>query len=102
MRSVPELMSKACDEINQLRAERDALNARISAMEESTHYANGCADLAMKHRDIAEAELAALRARIDGAPILHAQMMASGRVTLSGPLPADFAGKRVTLVPLDD
>jgi len=44
----------------------------------------------------------ALRVRIDGASILHAQMMASGRVTLSGPLPADFAGKRVALVPLDD
>lgn len=29
---------------------------------ESTHYANGVADLAMKHRDVAEADLTRLRA----------------------------------------
>jgi len=100
MRSVPELMSKACDEINQLRAERDALNARISAMEESTHYANGCADLAMKHRDIAEAELAALRARIDGAANVTARVGYHGGCMLYGP--EELAGKRIALVPLDD
>ena len=98
MRSVPELMSKACDEINQLRAERDALNARISAMEESTHYANGCADLAMKHRDIAEAELAALRARIDRAFVMAATKNGVIRTGTNAFNP----GKRVALVQLDD
>jgi len=95
MRSVPELMSKACDEINQLRAERDALNARISAMEESTHYASGCADLAMKHRDIAEAELAALRARIEEAAVVKVRGAA---IYVSHSL----IGKRVALVPVDE
>ena len=91
-------MSDACSKIDQLCAERDALNARISAMEESTHYANGCADLAMKHRDIAEAELAALRARIDGARVLVATRYGVIRTDTD----AFDPGQRVALVPLDD
>ena len=116
MRSVPKLMSKACDEINQLRAERDALNARISAMEESTHYASGCADLAMKHRDIAEAELAALRARIDDAATVTMIGISptAGYLGYTNPSGGFFEssfedcpecpilGKRIALVPLDD
>jgi hypothetical protein len=41
----------------------------IAALRETAHYANGVADLAMKHRDTAEAELAALKARIAESPL---------------------------------
>lgn len=37
----------ALDELERLRA-------RVASLEESLHYANGTADLAMKHRDDAE------------------------------------------------
>jgi hypothetical protein len=39
----------------QERAER--VEARVAALEESLHYANGVAELAMKHRDAAEARV---------------------------------------------
>lgn len=38
----------------------EALEARIETLEESLHYCNGVADLAMKHRDEAEARVAVL------------------------------------------
>ena len=43
----------ALDEIERLRA-------RVASLEESLHYANGTADLAMKHRDDAEKRVAEL------------------------------------------
>ncbi len=44
---------EAADEIERLRA-------RVASLEESLHYANGTADLAMKHRDDAEKRVAEL------------------------------------------
>lgn len=41
-------------------AEIDRLRARVASLEESLHYANGVADLAMKHRDDAENRVAEL------------------------------------------
>lgn len=41
-------------------AELDALRARVAEAEEGWHMANGVADLAMKHRDMAEARVAEL------------------------------------------
>ena len=38
--------------------------ARVATVEESLHYCNGVADLAMKHRDIAEARVAELEAAL--------------------------------------
>lgn len=38
----------------------DAQAAKLAAAKEEVHYANGVADLAIKHRDVAEAKLAAL------------------------------------------
>lgn len=40
--------------------ELDRLRARVASLEESLHYANGVADLAMKHRDDAENRVAEL------------------------------------------
>ena len=57
--------------LEQVRNERDELRRQLSELRESTHYANGVADLAMKHRDAAESRLAAadalLRDMRDGA-----------------------------------
>ena len=53
--------------------------ARITALEESTHYANGCADLAMKHRDIAEAEAARLAQPAAAVPDMAEFYLALGR-----------------------
>lgn len=36
---------------------------KIADLEESLHYTSGCCDLAMKHRDIAEAEVERLEKR---------------------------------------
>ena len=47
------LMLEAADELDRLRA-------RVASLEESLHYANGVADLAMKHRDDAENRVAEL------------------------------------------
>lgn len=47
------------------RAERDRLRAELAEAKDSAHYANGVAELAMKHRDAAEAELARLRDQLD-------------------------------------
>jgi len=41
-------------------AEIERLRARVASLEESLHYANGTADLAMKHRDDAEKRVAEL------------------------------------------
>jgi chromosome segregation ATPase len=46
-----------------LAAERD----KVEKLTDDLHLCNGTADLAMKHRDIAEAELAALRSKLDAA-----------------------------------
>lgn len=43
----------ALDELERLRA-------RVASLEESLHYANGTADLAMKHRDDAEKRVSEL------------------------------------------
>ncbi len=42
------------------RIEIEHLRARVASLEESLHYANGTADLAMKHRDDAEKRVAEL------------------------------------------
>jgi len=42
------------------------LQAEIERLTEQLHYANGTGDLAMKHRDIAEAKIARLTAERDG------------------------------------
>ena len=45
---------------NEAADELDRLRARVASLEESLHYANGVADLAMKHRDDAEKRVAEL------------------------------------------
>lgn len=45
-----------------IRAHLMSQEAEIERLRESTHYANGVADLAMKHRDVAESRLAATNA----------------------------------------
>lgn len=49
---------------NAIRAAFDALRRERDEAREGWHLGNGCADLAMKHRDVAEQELTAVRARI--------------------------------------
>ena len=46
--------------VSLLSAEIERLRARVASLEESLHYANGVADLAMKHRDDAENRVAEL------------------------------------------
>lgn len=41
-------------------ASRKKMHDRIEELEEALHYANGCCDLAMKHRDMAESRIEAL------------------------------------------
>jgi hypothetical protein len=56
------------ERVSQLQAHRFALEAlqqKNKDLEESLHYANGVADLAMKHRDEAEAQLEALRSDLE-------------------------------------
>jgi hypothetical protein len=48
-----------------LYAERDAAIARAEKADERAHYATGTADLAMQHRDAAEAPLPAVTAERD-------------------------------------
>lgn len=45
-----------------IRAHLMSQEAEVERLRESTHYANGVADLAMKHRDLAESGLAAANA----------------------------------------
>lgn len=45
-----------------LRGEITSLRAQLAAAKENEHLANGTAELAMKHRDAAEAESGRLRA----------------------------------------
>lgn len=47
-----------------LRKENERLRARVASLEESLHYANGVADLAIKHRDVAEHWVAKLSAEL--------------------------------------
>lgn len=49
-------LAKKDERIEALTQERDALSAQIAGLRDAAHYAKGCADLAMKHRDEAEAE----------------------------------------------
>jgi hypothetical protein len=46
--------------LREADAEIERLRARVASLEESLHYANGVADLAMKHRDDAENRVAEL------------------------------------------
>lgn len=46
--------------VSLLSAEIERLRARVASLEESLHYANGTADLAMKHRDDAEKRVSEL------------------------------------------
>ena len=73
--------TKACQQIEALAAERDAAVQRAEAAEalvedlrrqvqlanDGWHYADGVAELAMKHRDEAEAALTEANARADAA-----------------------------------
>jgi hypothetical protein len=59
------LLADAAKTIRALLDERDAAIARAEKAEERAHYATGTADLAMQHRDAAEASLAAVTAERD-------------------------------------
>lgn len=48
------------DKLTARTAENERLRARVAELEESLHMANGTADLAMKHRDMAEKRVAEL------------------------------------------
>jgi hypothetical protein len=52
-----------------LLADNATLRARVGEAEEKLHYANGVADLAMKHRDEAEATVADLEGRLERAHV---------------------------------
>jgi hypothetical protein len=45
----------------QNQQERDALRSEVEQLKQSVHYCNGTADLAIQHRDAAEAEATELR-----------------------------------------
>lgn len=51
-------------DIDWLKRELEKARAELEAEREKAHYANGVADLAMKHRDAAEAERDALRVEL--------------------------------------
>jgi hypothetical protein len=77
----------------------------IAALRETAHYANGVADLAMKRRDTAEAELAALKARIAAACLVPVTKVCLGNgysLTVSASMSVndvdELHGKRVRLV----
>lgn len=55
------LNTKTADELYEQNV---ALTAQIAALREDAHYAKGCADLAMKHRDEAESERDFLAAQV--------------------------------------
>ena len=61
--------------IEMLRAngswEADAAATRIEKLEEQAHYANGVADLAMKHRDYAEQRVEKLEAALIALKAMH-------------------------------
>lgn len=65
-----------------------ALRARVAELEKSVHYANGTADLAMKHRDAAEAELAR-RGQVQVKPLADAG---------ESLLPCPFCGSEVRMI----
>lgn len=44
-------------EVALLKEENEKLKEEIAKLKDDLHYANGCAELAMKHRDIAERRL---------------------------------------------
>lgn len=60
-----EVGKEAADEIERLRAELAAARAELEVARDGWHMANGVAELAMKHRDMAEAEAARLLGLIE-------------------------------------
>lgn len=59
--------------VSLLSAEIERLRARVASLEESLHYANGVADLAIKHRDDAEKRVAELERTGNAVPPLAAR-----------------------------
>lgn len=55
------LCDAAADEIERLTAENERMRGEIQTANDGWHYADGCAELAMKHRDEAETEIERLR-----------------------------------------
>lgn len=51
-------------ELSTLRAQVAALSEKLAVAEKMAHYANGVADLAMKHRDAAESMVSTLNTRV--------------------------------------
>ena len=76
---LPILLREARAAIAQMAEERETLR-------ETAHYANGTAELAMKHRDMAEAQLSEAQAQIG---ILDHVVAAIGRVLCDEPV-SDF------------
>lgn len=76
------------------------VRGELLRLAEDLHYANGVASLAMQHRDAAEAELAAIKARIAEAPVATLVISsAAGDLTLVwAENPDDWASKRVRLL----
>lgn len=90
-------MTRSECEHGQLRrsCEICEMRAELVELRESIHYANGVADLAMKHRDAAESKLVELCQRIESAPVAEVSLDERGYPTIS----CDFEeGKRVRLV----
>lgn len=58
----PTEIEAAINVIDQVTRERDETRALLADADERAHYAHGCGELAMKHRDLAERECAALKA----------------------------------------
>ena len=54
-----------CKQIDKLNARNEELQAQIAKAEDGWHMANGVADLAMKHRNEAEAQVKELQKQVD-------------------------------------
>jgi chromosome segregation ATPase len=61
---IERLLEATPDRYYEVNAWCDRLQAEIERLTEQLHYANGTCDLAMKHRDAAEAEIERLRASV--------------------------------------
>ena len=74
------------------------IRAELLWLAEAAHLADGVATLAMQHRDAAEAELAALKARI--AESAHVDVTLG--CAIDGEIPPDLALCKVALVKVEE
>lgn len=71
-------------QIRMAKEEVERLRARVEELEESLHMANGTADLAMKHRDMAEKRVAELEAANKRVGFQFPQLDMNGKCLVCG------------------